>query len=366
VAAAGVLLAVGTMLAARVSFDSDITRMDGVSPAVRQGEKDFQRTWGRSDTEMAILVVTGKTRDDAEQLNDKINGLMAGKITQGRYLSLSAFWPSAATRHASLVRWRQYWSDQRVADLRRKLATAGAPLDFSARAFEPFFQSLASPPQEETSRQILSSIEEQFIARSGSDWQMLNYFEDTPENVVAAAALAHDFPDAQVVSRSAISDAFAKSAVSETNLLVSISVVFIVGSLLLLTRSAIKSLIMMLPAITGIIGMLAVMAMMSMTISVITVVAGIFVLALASDYGIFAVFAWDRGESLFGQGMASVHLSSVTTLVGSGALLLALHPATFLVGVSLTSGLLVGYLTAFLVIPGICFLLERRKQRRAM
>jgi len=54
----------------------------------------------------------------------------------------------------------------------------------------------------------------------------------------------------------------------------------------------------------------------------------------------------------------SMHLSSITTLIGTSSLLLAHHPALFMVGVSLTSGLLVGYLTAFFVVPGICYVLN--------
>ena len=54
----------------------------------------------------------------------------------------------------------------------------------------------------------------------------------------------------------------------------------------------------------------------------------------------------------------SMHLSSITTLIGTSSLLLAHHPALFMVGASLTSGLLVGYLTAFFVVPGICYVLN--------
>jgi uncharacterized protein len=364
VALAGILMVVGTILALKVSFDSDITQLDGIDPSIRQAEKTFQSTWGESETEKGLLVATGKTRDEAELLNDQVTRQLSGKLPRGEFVSLSSFWPSMSTQRANLARWQAFWTPDRIAEFRKNLAAAGAPYDFSAKAFEPFFASLAAPPKEETSRQILSSIETLYIARSKKgDWQILNFFEDTPENVKAVAAAIRDTPNTQVVARSALSDAFAKSARSETTLLVSISVAFIVVSLLVMTRSPVKSFVMMLPAITGIIGMLAVMTLMSIPMSVVIVVAAIMVLALASDYGIFAVFAWDRGESTLGQGMASVHLSSITTLIGTGALLLAIHPAMFLVGISMTSGLLVGYLTAFFVIPGICYLLDRRKKQ---
>jgi len=162
-----------------------------------------------------------------------------------------------------------------------------------------------------------------------------------------------------------LGQAFAETAVSESRVLVAISVAFIVVSLLLVTRSVTKSIIIMLPAVTGVVAMLAVLRLMSLSINVVSVVAAILVLALGSDYGVFSEYAWDGREPLLGQGMASVLLSFLTTLAGAGAMLLALHPALHLAGVSMTSGLVAAYLTAFIMIPGINFLRDNWKRRAA-
>ncbi len=137
-----------------------------------------------------------------------------------------------------------------------------------------------------------------------------------------------------------------QSAISETHLLVGISIAFIVISVLLLTRSLFKSMIILLPVLVGLVAMLAVLEMMGLSMSLLTVIAAIIVLALGSDYGIFAAYAWQNRETILGQGMASIHLSFLTTLVGTGVMLFAKHPALFVVSVSLTSGLLAAYLTA--------------------
>jgi len=109
-----------------------------------------------------------------------------------------------------------------------------------------------------------------------------------------------------------------------------------------------------------------VLEMMSLSMSVATVVSSIIVLALTSDYGVFAVYAWENREPMLGQGMASVHLSFFTTLAAAGIMIFAKHPAFFLGGVSLTSGLLAGYLTAVFVIPGLCFLGDKFKKPEAV
>ena len=132
--------------------------------------------------------------------------------------------------------------------------------------------------------------------------------------------------------------AFAESASSETRLLVTISIILIVVSLLALTRSITISLLVMLPAATGLVTMLAILVLTGGAMNVVTVITSILIMALGSDYGVFAVYASQRRETILGQGMASVHLCVWTTAVGTGALLLAHHPALYAVGVSMTSG----------------------------
>ena len=355
---AAILLVAGIVIARHIKFDSDITRMDGVSDSVKQNEKDFQKTWGRTDAELALLVITAKTHEEAQEANDEVYRIVP-KLPEGDFVSMSGVWPSAATRYSNEQRWNAFWSKDRISQVRSDLTTAGAPYGFSANAFDPFFQSLSKPPAGDEIPDIISSIGEQFTARSNGNWQMLSFFEDTPANLAAVKAAVGDRGDVQIVSRGVLAAAFKDSAISETHLLVSISVGFIILSVLVLTRSLIKSAIIMLPVIAGLVAMLAVLTMMSMSLSVLSVVAAIIVLALTSDYGVFATYACDGDETILGQGMASVHVSFAVTLVGTSVMLFAKHPALFYVAASLTAGLLGGYLVSFFVIPGICYLWAR-------
>ncbi|MGD0463269.1 MAG: MMPL family transporter [Tepidisphaeraceae bacterium] len=364
VIAAAILLVAGIFFSRNIKFDSDITRMDGVSASVKQAEKDFQKNWGRTDADLALLVVTAPTRDAAELANDRIYPLIP-QLPDGPFVSISSVWPSSATRHANEKRWRAFWSEQRVSKLRGDLAAAGEPYGFSATAFDPFFQGLANPPSGDEPPEIITTMAGQFTARSNGNWQMLSYFDDTPANIAAVRAALRDRPDVQVVSRGVLAQAFKDSGISETHLLVGISVAFIIVSLLALTRSWVKSLIIMLPVLAGLVAMVAALSMMSMSLSLLTVIAAIVVLALTSDYGVFAAYACDGRETILGQGMASVHVSCGATAVGTGVMMFARHPALFYVAFSLTTGLLGGYLAAFFVIPGVCYLWAKGARRGA-
>jgi predicted exporter len=362
---AAILLAVSTYFAVRTKFDSNISRLDGVTRQVRQNEENFQKTWGRGDSELGLLVVSGASAEEAAQANDAMTRTAAARFPQVQLVSLSSFWPSAATRRANVGRWKAFWTPDRVGKLRQDLAAAGEPYGFTAEAFDPFFQIVTHPQVDQPPPAMLATMRDQFTARAGDTWQMLDSFPDTDVNVAALRELARDHPEAQVVSRKALGQALAAAASSETRLLLTISAAFITVFLLALTRSPVKSLIIMLPVITGLVCMLGVLTMLGLAINIVTVVAAVVVLAITSDYGVFATYAWDNREPLLGQGMASMHLCAITTIVAGAVLVFAKHPALLMVGASLTSGLLAGYLTAFCVIPGIRLLLEMRKPVRA-
>ncbi len=353
-----IVFGVSIYIAKSVRFDADLSKLDGVSQDVRNDEAAFHKAFSRNAYDFAILVVAGKDMSDAEIENDKVLKLLSSHLKNNEIISLTNFWPSEVTRKENLDRWHAFWSPERISKLKADIAVAGAPYGFSADAFEPFFKSLTEPPKQPQSREIVASMQEQFVAHASGQTQLLSYFEDTEENVTAVRHLLKDVPNAQIISQRAMGQAFAESAISETKLLVGISLAFIIISLIAITRSAMKSILIMLPAIIGVAVMLATLSRLDLPLNVVSVIAAIMVMALCSDYGIFAVFAWDEGESMFGQGMMSMHLSSITTLIGTSSLLLAHHPALYMVGVSLTSGLLVGYLTALFVVPGICWVIR--------
>ena len=172
------------------TFDPDVVQLDGASAEVKQSEKDFQRTWGQSDADLAILVVSHKSLEQAEKRNDEVTALMKDKFKGGPFVSLSSFWPSTATRKENLTRWENYWTDARIATTKQRIATAGEQYGFDEQAFDPFFESIHNKPTTRQSRDILSSIEEQFIAKSKGEYQMLSYFEDTDANVAERAQTA--------------------------------------------------------------------------------------------------------------------------------------------------------------------------------
>ena len=358
VALAGcVLLIVSMVLACGIRFDLELTRLDGAGVEVLQAEQSFEQTWRRGDGEMAILATSGATRAEAEYRRDRLYRLLVDQLPDGEFVSLSGFWPSDATRQANLTRWKAFWSPERIAQLRSLLEEAGAPYDFSADAFEPFFENLngaAHGPLKTDG--VLAAFEQPFIAFAHGKWQTLSYFPDTEENVTKVHDVVGVEPGTQVVSRRALGRALGEAAASESRLLLWISIAFIVVSNLVIMRRWGDAALLLLPAVAGLSVTLALLAITSLALNLASIIAMIAVIGLCVDYGAFVIHSWTRPDTMLLNGVASVHLAALTTLIGAGSLLFAQHPALFTVGITLFTGVLAGYLTTILILPGICHL----------
>ncbi|MHC4695173.1 MAG: MMPL family transporter [Planctomycetota bacterium] len=365
VALAGcVLLITVVVLACGVRFDFELTRLDGAGAEVLQAEQGFQQTWRQGARDMAILAATGATRAEAETRGDRLYRLLVDRFPDGQFVSLSGFWPSDATRQANLTRWKAFWSPERIAQLRSLLEDAGAQYDFSADAFEPFFQNLNGathgPPKTDG---VLAAFEQPFVVHANGEWQMLSYFPDTTENVAEVRDLLHDEPEAQIVSRRALGQALGEAAASESRLLMWISAAFILVSNLVIMRHWGDTALSLLPAGAGLAVTLALSATTSLTLNLASIIAVIAVIGLCVDHGAFVVHAWNGSAATLLNGVASVHLAAWTTLIGAGSLLFAQHPALFTVGVTLFTGVLAGYLTTILILPGVCHLRDQWRSR---
>ena len=119
----------------------------------------------------------------------------------------------------------------------------------------------------------------------------------------------------------------------------------------------------LLPAVAGLAVPLALSAWTSLTLNLASIIAVIAVVGLCVDHGAFVVYAWKRPDATLLTTVASVHLAAWTTLIGGGSLLFARHPGLFTVGVTLSAGVLAGYLTAILVLPGLCHLRDQWRSR---
>ena len=193
----------------------------------------------------------------------------------------------------------------------------------------------------------------------------MTFFPDTPEANAVVSEAVRDIPGGFVASPSALGRTLSDSINYEVRYITAVALALILSVLLILTRSIVVSLAALLPAAAGVMWLFAAMSISGLSLNIANMIAGIVVIGLCIDYGIFMVHGWQSGRAVMLPIRRAITLSAMTTLMGAGVLIFAEHPALFSIGVTLVIGVTAGFAAAVLGVPGICMLLGIRRSQSA-
>jgi predicted RND superfamily exporter protein len=251
-------------------------------------------------------------------------------------------------------RWQAFWSPECIAQLRQRLGQEGAAFGFATNAFEPFFESLAAVPAVHpggVTNGLLDRLQGQFLQRKGAGWQSFSFYQDSPAVRAAIETANGDDHRVIIVSPQALAGDLSRVYASEVLRISAAAGAIILILTFAMVRNVRVVLISLVPSASAVVAMLAVMAASGRQLNMANVFAGIVVFGLSLDYGFIMMHSYRHRLS---EGTkTSVHVSALTTVIGTAALLLAWHPVLFSMGLTLTIGILAGYVTAMWVVPAL-------------
>ncbi len=348
--AAGLLAGLALLLSLRL--ETDLGKLDGTPQAVLDEEQRALAIWGGGESLAAILCVEATDLQEALLMNDQLYaGLLAAGLDATTISSLSPLCPAAATRRQRRQQWSAFWTMERLDHLRRTVEQEAAALDFSAQAFQPFwdmFAVWADQARETEAIGFLNPLYDSFVHVQDGITRVTTFVPDLPDTLAAANRLRTSIPSLRVVSRNAFSAALSGTIsreIARLSLLAAILVLAVVG---LLIRRLGMIVLALIPAVAGMVWGGAGMALLGLPLNISNLIAGIIVFGLCIDYGISMVYAQRHG--IRSEVLRAVTLSAATTVLGAAVLLLARHPAFFSIGVTLVAGVAVGYLYAWLAL----------------
>jgi predicted exporter len=355
IAVFAILLARGLVYAPQVTFDSDLAHLDGTAPAILEAENRFFETWGRGVADQGLFVVKHSNCAQALEINDQVYRAFTARMPQKEFANFAMIWPSPGQQQSNRAAWTAFWQDGREKKLRALLKSEGDEFGFSDEAFEPFFEALypvETVMDEPQSNRLFAALKERFVQDTPEGVQLLSFFPDTEEVVAALAAVNTDPEHTFLISRKVLYRNFSQVMKREITRIAFIAIGLVILTMLVFIRDIRMALVGLIPALTGVVGMLSVINLLNHPLNAANLIAGIVVIGLCIDYGIFIIYACRR-QVTDGTGTA-VSLSAVTTLAGAGVLLFANHPALYSVGLTLLAGVGSGYITAILVVPSLC------------
>lgn len=333
---------------------TDLRQFDGSEPWVLEAEQRFEQVWSGGH-QPAILVASGSTLDEAlgrsSSLADEIVAAM-GPESSSRFGSLASIWPARAAREENVARWRSFWRGERELRLRSLLAEIGPRYGFAASAFDPFLARVADAGPTDTSDTApFPLLANKFTRATPSGYQVFSFFPDEAPWLATVREIAARNPGAFVVSRAGLAGALSRSVSSEVRFIGTIAAMLIPVLTFFLLRSVRLTALALVTVASSVIAMLAIPTLLGWSLTAPAMIAATVVLGLSIDYGIFIVHACDQHVDT--ETTAAVTLSSASTLIGTGALMLSRHPVLFSIGFTMFTGISAAYASSVLVVPAL-------------
>ena len=150
--------------ATKVGFESDLNKMNFMSPRLKQSEKDLNKI-NEYALQSVYLVTEGKTLNEAlinnEKLVTQVQVLETNNIIK-KYSGVSSLIISDSLQKARIEKWKQYWTPEKKASLLAILNKEGASLKYSATAFDKF-KSLLDKDFQPADGQAMAEVRKTFL-----------------------------------------------------------------------------------------------------------------------------------------------------------------------------------------------------------
>ena len=258
-----------------------------------------------------------------------------------------------------MERWDKFWSEEREQKLQGFLSEKGKKYGFSKIAFDPFFSSLKIEDGEAKASPSSTGISlfERFVQKTNDGFRLVSFFPDTKEYVDSINEISRRYPGTYLVSASVLSSTLSEVVSADLKLMTWIAAISVIVMTYLCFLNIRETLIALVPPLTSIIWLFGLMTLLGLSINAANMIAGVLVIGLNSDYGLFMTFR-SRKEMNTGT-ITAITLCTVTTLIGAGVLIFAKHPALSSVGNTMVIGLGAGFFSSVFVVPKLCEFMAR-------
>ena len=349
-----VLTALLGWLSTKVSFDADMHHINYMTPEQSRGFALLEGMGASRDGSSTVYVVaTGATAEEALQVNESLP--LEGAT------GLGAFLPSRKEQAVRLARWNAFL--ERHPDLSDRIIDEGLKADFTAHAFQPFFDLLdrdLTVQEVDYFGPVTETLGQAMYLPGDDKVQVVNYLKTDVEELRATlpeGAFAFTAEDVSGTLVRLLSEDF-----DRIGLLCSLIVFFF----LWLSFGRLElSIASFLPLAVGWIWILGTMRLFGLQFNIVNIILATFIFGQGDDYTIFMteglMYEYATGKKILRSFKNAVVLSALIMFIGIGALVVARHPALRSLAEVTVIGMFTVVVMAYYLPPLVFRFLTRKK-----
>ena len=359
-------------LSTKVSFDADMHHINYMTPEQSRGFAILEGMGASRDGASTVYVVaTGATAEEALQVNESLP--LEGASGLGTFL------PSKKEQAVRLARWNAFLEEH--PDLSDRIIDEGLKADFTAHAFQPFFDLLdrdLTVQDVDYFGPVKKTIGQAMYLPGDDKVQVVNYLRmDEISRLRPSDSARNDRATALSILRARLPEgafAFTAEDVSGTlvrllsedfdriGLLCSLIVFFF----LWLSFGRLElSIASFLPLAVGWVWILGTMRLFGLQFNIVNIILATFIFGQGDDYTIFMteglMYEYATGKKILRSFKNAVVLSALIMFIGIGALVVAKHPALRSLAEVTVIGMFTVVVMAYYLPPLVFRFLTRKK-----
>lgn len=355
-----------------VNFDSDMNNLSFHTPELKQKEKFYTGINPNTDKKLFVFS-SASTKEAARTQNDAVYQTFVSVKEQygiSEFISLSPYLPSDKTLEESQVNWRQFWkaNPQVVSEIQALAPNYG----LNASGFEPFFSSTESLSFDKREGENL--VKEiglnKFVSEDHGRHTYVTSITVKKNKQELVKGELNRIDGIFVLDISEMAKSMLNVVRQDFDYLFLFSSLLVFFSILIIYGRIELTLFAFFPMVLGWIWILGIASIFDIPFNFINIIVATFIFGLGDDFSIFTTDGLIQqartGVNSLKSTQSGIILSGIATMIGTGVLIFAKHPAIHSIGTISVIGIGSIMLITLYVQPRVYnfFVLNRKKKGR--
>ncbi len=347
--------------ASDIKFESDLNKLNYYPEELKKSEYAHQNIDPDKEKRVHFLVEgnSNLAAEENSKLYEKLNALR-GQYKIKEINSLGLFILSDKAQQRKIDLWKAFWKDKKHEAWNNVSRNADA-LGFKSNAFASFKNWLDTEPKNEHLFEFVQkskSLSQLLLADSTSS----NAHSALITSVVLPKQQYEDFraqfendKNAILVDGASVMALLTEAVKADFNYLLVFATILVFVAMLLIYGSIELTLISFIPIAISWIWILGISAILGFKFNFINIIIITFIFGLGDDFAIFMTDGlqtkYKYGRKVLGHYKTGIILSSISTIIGTGVLIFAKHPAIKSIAAISVTGILTIVFISFFVQP---------------
>lgn len=321
-----------------VVFDSDMNNLSFHTPELKAKEKFYTGINPNTDKKLFVFSAA-KTMEQARIQNDAVyRTFVSAKEPYGisEFVSLSPYLPSEKTLRESESTWREFWKKQ--ATLEPEVSRFAPKYGLNAAGFKPFFTWIGKPEfDRETGRELVDQTGlGKFVSEEPGQHTYVTSITVKKNKQDSVKAKLAEIDGVFVLDISEMAKSMLHVVKQDFDYLFFFSSLLVFFSILVIYGRIELTLFAFFPMVLGWIWILGIATIFDIPFNFINIIVATFIFGLGDDFSIFTTDGLIQqsrtGVNSLKSTQSGIILSGLATMIGTGVLVFAKHPAIHSIG----------------------------------